>query len=58
MYRPRFNVVFGNERIITPSGLSIIGAMLGKSDFIKFCNHIPVDLESEKFSLQKIHKKR
>ena len=43
MYRPRFNVVFGNERIITPSGLSIIGAMLGKSDFIKFCNHIPVD---------------
>lgn len=43
MYQPRFKVVFTNERIITPSGLGIVGAMLGKSDFVKQCNRIPVD---------------
>ena len=43
MYKPRFKVVFSNERLITPSGLSIVGAMLGKSDFVKFCNRIPID---------------
>ena len=43
MYKPRFKVVFSNERIITPSGLSMIGGMLGKSDFVKRCNRIPVD---------------
>ncbi len=40
MYKPRFKVVFANERIITPSGLGIIGGMLGKSDFVKRCNRI------------------
>ena len=43
MYKPRFKVIFTNERIITPSGLSIIGGMLGKSGFVKRCNRIPVD---------------
>lgn len=43
MYTPRFEVVFSDERLITPSGLSIIGGMLSKSNFIKFCNRIPVD---------------
>ena len=43
MYKPRFKVVFSSERIITPSGLGIIGGMLGKSDFVKRCNRIPVE---------------
>lgn len=40
MYKPRIKVVFSNERLITPSGLSIIGGMLGKSDFVKRCKHM------------------
>ena len=43
MYKPRIKVVFSDERLITPSGLSIIGGMLGKSDFVKRCNRIPVN---------------
>ena len=43
MYKPRFKVVFTNERLITPSGLGIIGGMLGKSEFVKRCNRIHVD---------------
>lgn len=39
----QIKVVFSNERLITPSGLNIIGGMLGKSDFVKRCNRIPVD---------------
>ena len=36
-------VVFSNERLITPSGLSFVGQMLGKSSFIKKCNNMKVD---------------
>ena len=36
-------VVYSNERLITPSGLNIVGGMLGKSNFVKRCNRIPVD---------------
>lgn len=36
-------IKFSNERLITPSGLSLVGQMLGKSDFIKKCNHMKVD---------------
>lgn len=36
-------VKFTDERIISPSGLAIVGGMLGKSDFVKRCNRIPVD---------------
>ena len=43
MYKPRIEVVFGNERIISPSGLNIVGAMLGKSDFKKRCDRRKVD---------------
>ena len=43
MYKPRIEVVFGNERIISPSGMNIVGAMLGKSDLVKRMNRIPVD---------------
>ena len=43
MYKPGFEIEFSDERLITPSGLSIIGGMLGKSNFIKHCNRIPVD---------------
>ncbi len=43
MYRPAFEIVFTDERLITPSGLGIVGGMLGKSDFVKQCNRIPVD---------------
>ena len=43
MQKPQIKVVFTNERLITPSGLTIVGGMLGKSDFVKQCNRIPVD---------------
>ena len=43
MYKPRIEVIFGNERIISPSGLNIVGAMLGKSDFKKRCDRRKVD---------------
>ena len=36
-------IKFSNERLITPSGLSLIGQMLGKSSFIKKCNNMRVD---------------
>ena len=31
-------IEFSDERLITPSGLSLVGQMLGKSNFIKKCN--------------------
>ena len=43
MKKGRFTIEFTNERIISPSGLAIIGAMLAKSDLVKRLNHIPVD---------------
>ena len=43
MSKPQIKVVFSNERLITPSGLNIVGGMLGKSNFVKRCNRIPVD---------------
>ena len=39
----QIKVVYSNERLITPSGLNIVGGMLGKSNFVKRCNRIPVD---------------
>ena len=36
-------IEFSNERLITPTGLSLVGQMLGKSDFIKKCNNMKVD---------------
>ena len=36
-------VQFSDERVIFPSGLAIADGMLGKSDFVKRCDRIPVD---------------
>lgn len=36
-------IEFSKERLITPSGLSLVGQMLGKSNFIKKCNSMKVD---------------
>ena len=52
MYKPRIKVFFSDERLITPSGLSIIGGMLGKSDFVKSCNRIPVDKKRSEFQIK------
>lgn len=38
----RIKVVLTNERLITPSGLSIVGGLLGQSDFVRHCNRIPL----------------
>jgi hypothetical protein len=35
-------VELSKERLITPSGLSMVGAMLGKSEFVKQCNRASV----------------
>lgn len=43
MSKQQIKVVFSDERLITPSGLGIVGGMLGKSNFVKRCNRIPVD---------------
>ncbi|RAZ95094.1 IS1380 family transposase, partial [Klebsiella oxytoca] len=32
-----------NERIIPSGGLAVVGAILGKSDFVKNCNNMKVD---------------
>lgn len=36
-------IELSDERLITPSGLSFVGQMLGKSKFIKKCNNMKVD---------------
>ena len=38
----RIKVVFTQERLITPSGLSIVGGLLGQSDFVRHCDRIPL----------------
>ena len=35
-------VELSEERLITPSGLSLVGVLLGKSDFVKRCNRASV----------------
>ena len=39
----RIRVELSNERLITPSGLTLVGAALGKSDLVKRSNHMAVD---------------
>ena len=36
-------ITCSSERLITPSGLTLVGQMLGKSSFIKKCNNMKVD---------------
>ena len=38
----KIEVVFTNERLITPSGLSIVGGLLRKSEFVRLANRMPV----------------
>lgn len=38
----KFRIEFINERIIPSSGLAVVGAILGKSDFVKSCNRMDV----------------
>ena len=38
MANTRIKLVFGDERIIPASGLGVVGAMLGKSNFRKHCD--------------------
>lgn len=34
---------FSNERLITPSGLALVGQMHGKSNLIKRCKNMKID---------------
>ena len=43
MLMKKLVIEFSNERLITSSGLSLVGQMLGKSNFIKKCNNMKVD---------------
>lgn len=45
MNHRQFVIEFTNERIISPSGLAIVGGMLGKSELVKRLNRIPVDAQ-------------
>ncbi len=36
-------VEWSNERLITPSGLSLVGGALGKSDLVKRANRVKID---------------
>ena len=36
-------VELSNERLITPSGLSLVGGALGKSDLVKRANRVKID---------------
>jgi len=38
----KFKVKFSNERLVTPSGLSIVGQILGKSALVKQCNQASI----------------
>lgn len=37
----KIEYVVSNERLITPSGLSLVGQVLGKSNLVKKANRIP-----------------
>jgi len=49
MKTKKLEVKISNERLITPSGLSIVGAMLGKSDFVANCNSQTTGKRSEPY---------
>ena len=36
----KIKIEFTNERIIPASGLAVVGAIFGKSDFVKRCNRM------------------
>ena len=41
----KIEVVLSDERLITPSGLTFVGQILGKSDFVKKMNRAPISKE-------------
>ena len=43
----RLEIVLSNERLITPSGLSLVGQVLGRSNFIKKANKMKIDKRSQ-----------
>ena len=43
----RLDIVLSNERLITPSGLSLVGQVLGRSNFIKKANKMKTDKRSQ-----------
>ncbi len=38
----KIDIELSEERLITPSGLSLVGMVLGKSEFVKRCNRASV----------------
>jgi len=45
----KIKIEFTNERIIPASGLAVVGAILGKSDFVKQCNRMDVTEHARQF---------
>ena len=43
----KIEIVLNNERLITPSGLCIVGQALGKCDFIKKAARMKTDKRSQ-----------
>ena len=45
-------IEFTNERIIPTSGLAVVGAILGKSDFVKRCNRMDVTPNRSQYQIK------
>ena len=43
----KIEIVTSNERLITPSGLFLVGQVLGKSDLIKKANRMRTEKRSQ-----------
>ena len=46
-------IEFTNERIIPASGLAVVGAILGKSAFVKRCNRMDVTKNRSQHQIKK-----
>ena len=55
MQKPQIKIVFTNERLITPSGLTIVGGMLAsrRSRTEIFCSHTLGSCARERRSLKR-----
>ena len=42
-------IEFTTDRIISASGLAVVGTILGKSDFVKRCNRMDITKNSVKY---------
>ena len=45
-------VKFSNGRILTSSGLSLVGSILGKSKFVKKLNHVKVGKDYSEYQIK------